>query len=164
MDIELLKYVLAFVCCFLLIPIHILIHELGHAYFALLFTNKEVSIYMGEFEKTKYKLRMMRLTIYWNKALPMTGFVNTDKMPFNKYKHISIFLGGPLASIMMTIIYVVLIFYASDPILRIIYYGGLMNAIIQFFCTIIPVRYKHGGYKGMKSDGLHVLEIMRGHG
>lgn len=144
----------------LISPILTFIHELGHAVFALIFTSGKVDIRLGNFENKHISFKIGRLEVYLNKFSPWIGCANWSEIPQEKYKKVLVCLGGPIASLLMTFIFLFLVVITENIFLRVFLESFLMGSSSQFFITIIPITYKHGAYRGRKSDGYYAIKII----
>lgn len=142
-------------------PILTFIHELGHAIFALIFTGGEVDIRIGNFENKHISFKIGRLEVYLNKFSPWIGCANWSEIPKEGYKRMLLCLGGPIASLLMVITFLMLGLIAKNEFLKVFLNSFLLGSINQFFWTILPIKYKHGGYKGKKSDGYYAIKIIK---
>jgi hypothetical protein len=102
-----------------------------------------------------------RLEIYLNKFSPWVGYTNWNEIPQEKYKRILIYLGGPIASALVGFIFLILVAMTDNTLLKIFLGSFLLGSIVQFLSTIIPMTYKHGPYKGMKSDGYYAIQVIK---
>ena len=122
-----------------------LIHELGHAFPALLFTRNAVKVYVGTYGDTKgsYRLSLGRLEVFFRiNLLDWKIGMCEHKGSIMVWQRVIIILGGPLASVLLSI-----------PLFFAVLQGGLhqvlagllmifiMAALIDFFVNIIPVNH-----------------------
>jgi hypothetical protein len=148
------------VLMYLISPILTFLHELGHAICVLILTNDIVDIRIGNFENKHVSFKIGRLEVYLNKFSPWVGSTNWSELPQEKYKKILICLGGPIASALVGVIFLLLV-SITENILKIFLGSFLLGSIVQFLSTIIPMTYKHGPYKGRKSDGFYAIQAIK---
>jgi hypothetical protein len=142
-------------------PILTFLHELGHAIFALTFTNGQVEIRIGSFENKHISFKIGRLEVYLNKFSPFVGFVHWSGIPQEKYKRILIHLGGPIASVLVVLLFTILASKSENTYLKIFLLSFIYGSFSQLLGTIIPMTYKHGAYKGETSDGYKVIRVLK---
>lgn len=145
-------------------PILGILHELGHAIPALIFTDDVVSIYIGNSNLNK-KIKLNRLTIYFNGYKSFMdvsyGFVNWKPIN-NKLKSILMIAGGPLVSLLISLLLFIFLYNVHLPYLLMkIFNGVLLFSIIQFIITILPIKYNYKPYIGFTSDGYKILQWLK---
>lgn len=120
-----------------------LVHELGHAIPALLFTSEEVTICLGSYNDISKSqlINLGRLKIYFklNILQWIIGLCNY-KDPGSHRAHIIITLGGPIASLLLAI---ALIFvysnYSTTDLYKSIIALFIVSTLFDFFINIIPI-------------------------
>ena len=160
-----IKYFTIFATMFLVMPIYTLFHELGHAIFALLFTDDNVDIVIGESEAKIGSLKLKRINICFHNLITYYGICccgEIKKESNKKLKRILISLGGPLVSAIFAGIGLLMCYYTSGSFINRIFNGITWSALIQLFMTIIPMKYKSGSYNGMISDGKRIMNVLKG--
>lgn len=146
------------------------LHELGHAMgYQLATGDKEWRIVLG----TRKKLfQTKRITVKW---IPFSGYMYdpVESKADTRAKRIAMYSGGPLVSLLFTILFFILrsgnLPVIESDILTQDALEGMVDiafsySLIQLISTIIPMRYpgSFGPYKGSKSDGLRILEELKG--
>ena len=132
-----------------------LIHEFGHALPALLFTNGPVNVYIGTYGDitNSFRLKIGRLEVFFRINL-FDWKIGMCEHQGNTsvWQRMIIILGGPLASVLLSI-----------PLLLAILNGGLSQlwsgvlmifivaALIDFFVNIIPVAHSINMHDGKVS-------------
>lgn len=156
-----LQVIVATVVSFWLFYFILYFHEMGHAFFAIIFTRHEVKIRFGG-KIDKKSLKIGRLVICLNGIYPYYGSVHWDNESLSTIKRILIYLGGPIFSLLLSFLLWKLIrlgifIYVNEGLIQFIF----LWSIWQFIITIIPIRYTKffSGYDGMNSDGLNALNI-----
>jgi len=119
-----------------------LFHELGHAIPALLFTDKDVVIYIGAYEAVengwnfsigRLKGNIMFNPLMWNGGL--TQHSNTHSF----WKTLLIILGGPIASMIIAIPLIFLFkWYPSVEIVQFLAGLYITSAMIDLISNLIP--------------------------
>lgn len=145
----------------LLIPFFILLHEVGHGLGTVFSSNSDVHIYLGtknEKNKENFKIGKLHFHIIWS----YTGFAYWDA-GLNKRQKVAALAGGPLMSLLLTLLLGWLTIITSQSQLHQLFFGPMIFNLFQFIWTIIPVKYPRwmGGYSGFKSDGLQLLRILK---
>ncbi len=146
-----------------------LFHELGHAIPALIFTKQTVTVYIGTYGdiRNSYHFRFGRLQLYfrlnilnWN--LGMCTYKGTT---LSTSKSIIITLGGPIASLIISIP-LLLYIIKSQPSIYLIqaFLVFIIAAGIDFFVNIIPSSSSMSTHDGavVYNDGLQLLSLING--
>ncbi len=151
-------WVLSFLSTFL--------HELGHAFGYMLSTGgRHWRIRVGSGKKL---LETKPLTV---KLLVFDGcFEPAENRINSKAKLISTLSGGPIASLVLVIALLLLRggsasfsseIFASGSIEFFVNYALFLNLFILVL-AIMPIRYFYGEIKGMETDGLKILNAVKG--
>jgi hypothetical protein len=150
---------IALIIFFLILPFINLVHELGHAIFALLHTSGYVAITLGA-EKKAFSFRVGRLEISICRFFPLGGQTHYVE-PVTYREHASIILGGPffslVLSIMVLIVFIMLpskSFYCVTGMLTV-----LVVCLIQLIGAIVPGVYNQYPHYGLKSDGMQLKDL-----
>jgi hypothetical protein len=142
-------------------PILTILHELGHAIVALIFTNDKVSVNIGNSDLNK-QINLNRLVINLNgyKSLLDVAYGYVNRTPVdNKIKAIFIILGGPITSLIVSILLYIYIINVKLPYILMVSLNALfIFSAIQFLITILPMKYFHKPYVGHTSDGYKILQ------
>ncbi|WP_064967866.1 tetratricopeptide repeat protein [Tenacibaculum ovolyticum] len=130
----------------LLRPFTILIHELGHGIPALILTKGKVNLYIGSYgdSKNNFRLTLSRLDVFFKKDNPLywkVGLCKTNDSDIPIFKQFIIVLFGPIASLMLAIFIVYIIFNTNVPDdLIIILFVFMISSLYDFFINIVPSR------------------------
>ena len=123
-------------------PITVLLHELGHAIPALIFTRKKVTVYIGSYGETakSFKLTIGLLELWFSKTLFWrTGMCVPSSTEISLPKKILFILGGPIASLTIAGITSYFVFkYDMHGALKLIIVFFALCSIFDFFVNIIP--------------------------
>lgn len=154
----------AWVCIYILKPFATLIHELGHALIAWIFTTEKIQLRVGSGRKI-FTWKIKRFEIYFsfsNTIAGSTGFCDSNLSPL---KTIIILLAGPLFSAISAYLGM-FVNLQTQP-------GDLFKAIsVGWICAhglclmrnILPLYLS--GLKGdqdvVPSDGLQIYKILKG--
>jgi len=121
-----------------------LVHEFGHAIPALLLTNSPVTVYVGNYGKVDKSMvfHTGRLTTYfsfnilnWNAGMCQHGGTN------NILKSMLITLGGPIASVLLSIPLIYWFLQPDTPeIWKFVIPIFVLSAVYDFFVNIIPMQ------------------------
>jgi tetratricopeptide (TPR) repeat protein len=123
-------------------PITVILHELGHAIPAILFTKKKVTIYIGSYGETTKSLTFrvglleiwVKKTLFWK-----TGMCVPSSTTMSLSKKVLFVLCGPLASLTFTVIISYYVFkYDMHGSLKMILSFFMLAAIYDFISNIIP--------------------------
>ena len=122
-----------------------LIHELGHALPALLFTRDTVKVYVGTYGDTKdsYQLRLGRLALFFRiNLLDWKIGMCEHQGGTSIWQRVIIILGGPLASVLLSIpLFLAILQGDLSQLLAGILMIFIIAALIDFFVNIIPVAH-----------------------
>lgn len=155
-----MNYFLSFIIIYFMIsPFLTFLHELGHASLALILTNSNVILKLGNFNKKSFfEVKIRRLDIKIYNFSPGMGGVYFNNNNVNKIKQMVIILAGPLTNIIVSCISLFVSKYYNSFL-----YISLFS-LSGFFATIIPLKYPKffGGYVGLKSDGYRLIDIIKG--
>jgi len=145
------------------------LHEAGHAVGYLLATGDthwHIRVGWG-----KRLLNTKRLSV---NLLPFDGFftpVKKEKI-HSKAQLIMILSGGPIVSLILVAGLLLLKFggisfhsevLASGAVESFIHIALFSNLLILLM-AVIPIHYFHGKIKGLESDGLQIIRILKSHG
>lgn len=152
-----LIYVIFFI---LVIPISVLLHEIGHGIGVITTSNSHVHIYLGEQSKNNqesFKIGRIHFHIQWS----YIGFVYWDKV-LNKRQKAFALAGGPCMSLLLAFVFGFIARMFDGELQTLFGWTATFN-FIQFIVTIIPVTYPPwmGGYKGLQSDGLQLIKELK---
>lgn len=148
-------------------PITVLIHELGHAFFALLFTKKPVTIFVGSHgDSTKsFVFQLGRLQSFMSFDIFQSQIGLCTHAPAKNIRHtLLIILGGPLASLMFGIF---LFYFVKNfqltPMLEFVGYLLLVSSVFDFFTNMIPSRNPSYLYNGnaVYNDGNYFFKLLK---
>ena len=123
-------------------PLTVILHELGHAIPAILFTKEKVTIYIGSYGETEKSLRFrvgllevwLKKSIFWK-----TGLCQTSSNNMSFTKKIIFIVGGPLASLTFAVVASYYVFsYDMHGAFKMIMSFFTLAAAWDFFSNIIP--------------------------
>ena len=139
-------------------------HELGHIFSALILTQGEVMLRVGEEKKSKVG-KIGR--IHWQLSLSngKEGFSGYDRSGLSRLNLFIIIISGPIASLMITITtgWFILYYFVPTWVEVMLVSWFCANALV-FIRSAIPVKLKPTASftEGPPSDGLQLLRILRG--
>lgn len=163
--IDFIIYLLVYI---IFMPVLTLLHELGHAIPALIFTKEKVIINMGHSNLNK-KIELNRLVIKLNGYKSLSdvsyGYINWTPLDNNKTKSILMSLGGPLTSLIVSILLYIYLINVNLPYVPMILLNALfLFSLFQFLLTILPMKYFYNPYLGCTSDGYKILQHLKNKG
>ena len=143
-------------------------HEMGHAIPALLFTTKPVKVYIGSYgdisKTTQFEIG--RLTIYfkWNLLDWKMGMCSHDGQVKTTLQHVLIILGGPIASLFISIPLILNLGKLVDhQLLFFVSIVFIAAALYDFFINMIPMDKPINMHDGqvMYCDGYALFNLMQ---
>ncbi|HLR43223.1 MAG TPA: hypothetical protein VK067_08310 [Pseudogracilibacillus sp.] len=142
------------------IPICVLLHEVGHGIGLSTSSNAHVHIYLGlksKSNKENFQIGRMHFHLQWS----YIGFVSWDKMLSKREKAFAL-AGGLIMSLILALLCGIIALVFNGKLQTLFGWTSTFN-FIQFLVTIIPIRYPQwmGGYSGLSSDGLQLLKILK---
>ncbi|KJY79312.1 hypothetical protein TW78_01015 [Vibrio coralliilyticus] len=161
--ISLIGLVMGFV---LVMPLVVLLHELGHATPQLL-TGHAVEIRLGSGSNAKV-FRVGKLKLIITPLSMNVGFASMKRDVSKNLQAVSLLM-GPVVSLILCIGLYLLSRNGLPHLAQYLVNFGLYFSLFQFLFTSIPIYYPSyfGSYEGMPSDGRQVLEllgVMKGQG
>jgi len=119
-----------------------LVHELGHAIPALLYTEEPVEVYVGNYGKKEntFQLNFGRLNIYleFNMLVWYSGLCKHAGIPNTRERVISILM-GPLASFLFGMFFLwIIVSFDFNTAIKTLLGIYILSSVIDFFYNIIP--------------------------
>lgn len=146
----------------LIIPMCVLLHEVGHGLGVVLSSGARASIYLGKFneKENKKNFHIGRLDFHIQWSYFGCCYSEGD---LKKNQELAFFIGGPLMSLILSLISFWLWFATSDGVFHSLFQRITVFSITQFLITAIPIKYPKwmGSYSGFSSDGLQLLKILK---
>ncbi|WP_404428594.1 site-2 protease family protein [Sutcliffiella horikoshii] len=145
----------------LVIPVCVLMHEIGHGLGVVSFSKHDAHIYLGKRNKENkenFKIGRFRFHIHWS----YVGFVDW-KGDLNKRQRIAVLAGGPIMSLFLVFLFAVVAIVVPPSNLHSFFRGASIFNLAMVVWTIIPITYPRwmGAYYGHPSDGLQLLRLLR---
>ncbi len=148
-------------------PLTCIIHEMGHAIPALMFSKSKVTVYIGSYgdDKNSYQMKMGRLNMFfsYNILSAYAGMcVSQENVGF--IRRLIIILGGPLASLFSAILSLVLVYSLStDGLVQFLVIVFACSAGLDFYWNIVPNKEPISGYDSgdLYNDGMQILDIIK---
>lgn len=145
----------------LVIPICVLLHELGHGIGVISTSKSHAFIYLGNRgneNKENFRIKRLHFHIKWS----YVGFAHWEEN-LNKRQTAVALAGGPMMSLLLVFLFGLIVILVPQGDVRSIFWGATIFCFIQFIVTIIPITYPRwwGGYSGHPSDGLQLLRLLK---
>jgi hypothetical protein len=145
----------------LVIPVCVLLHEIGHGVGVISTSKSDAHVYLGnrnQDNKENFKIGRLHFHINWS----FVGFV-AWKDNLNKSQRAVALASGPIISLILMFIFWIIGILIPQGELRSFLWGISIFNLIQFMITIIPITYPRwmGAYSGHPSDGLQLLRLIR---
>ena len=142
-----------------------MIHELGHAIPALIFTEGDVSVNIGNSNlKKQIKLNRLLINIYGYRSIMDVSYGYINWKPIDsKLKSIIMIAGGPIASLFTSgLLYFSLYKIELSYLMIIVFNAMLLFSLGKFIVTILPMKYgDKSPYKGFTSDGYKIVQWLK---
>jgi tetratricopeptide (TPR) repeat protein len=148
------------------IPVITLLHELGHAVPALLFTSDTVTMYVGSYGDPENNLRVRlgrlvilikRNTVLWRQGICQHSSTGT-------MRQMVILASGPLSTFMLALAFSVLVFtYDLHGVVKLFFIVFSLVSFLSFLNNIIPdnrVLISQGGTTGY-NDGFLLKSLLK---
>lgn len=144
-----------------IMPIFLILHEIGHGLGVILTSKSNASIYLGDFDKhnkRNFSIGRLHFHIHWSHI----GYCSWDSN-LNKRQRICALAGGPIMSLLLVCIFLLIKQEVSQEIIRSIINGIIFSNFITFLLSVIPISYPRwlGPLSGNPSDGLQLLRLFR---
>lgn len=163
---DLKEFIVIYFLVILLEPGLTLLHEIGHGIPLLLFTKGDVKIEIGNSYLSK-KVQLGRFLIEfrgYNSIMDISYGRVYGEFVNNRIKAIIIALSGPMVSLMLFLISLIILSsntISEYYILELILKGIKWNTIGKTIITLIPIKYNFHPYISMKSDGYRAVELLK---
>ena len=120
-----------------------IVHELGHAFFGLLFLKGDFEIYIGSYgdpdKGFHFKIGRIRFHFIYDPFSIATGVFCYNQQVTSYFKDFLITLGGPLASLLTTVLYMYLAVFSPLPeVVKISFYIFAGSSVMDFWYNIKP--------------------------
>jgi hypothetical protein len=151
------------ICAFVIVfQLTTIIHELGHAIPARIFSKDKVTIYIGV-GNSKRNFKIGNLKVLFRGFHPFTGFASWDGNKLTRFGKIVATLGGPLVSLMVGMGSLLIAGKIANNALNNLFTFIAYYNLFQFIITAIPFKYPSwwGAYGGTTSDGYKVLTLLK---
>ncbi|MFB9973985.1 hypothetical protein FPQ10_06915 [Allobacillus sp. SKP2-8] len=145
----------------LVIPICVLLHEIGHGIGVVTTSKSNAHVYLGNRNKeNKENFRIGRLHFHINWSY--VGFVAWEGR-LKKHQKAVALAGGPIMSLALVFLFGLIAVLVPLDDLRSFFWGATIFNLIQFIATVIPITYPRwmGAYNGHPSDGLQLLQLVK---
>ncbi|MFS0671738.1 hypothetical protein AB1K81_00925 [Ornithinibacillus sp. 179-J 7C1 HS] len=145
----------------MVVPIFVLLHEIGHGIGALSTSKADIHIYLGPFSEDNienFKFGRFHFHIQWS----FVGYAYWGES-LDKHQRVVALAGGPLMSLFLAFIFGLITSLDIQSEIRQLFSWSATYNLIQFIVTIIPIRYPGwmAAYNGMPSDGLQLIQLLR---
>ena len=151
-----------FILCYgVVIPICVLLHEIGHGVGVVSTSKYHAHVYLGnKNNKIKENFRFGRLHFHINWSY--IGYAAWDGKLKKRQRAVAL-AGGPIMSLILLFIFGLIALSTLHNYLRFFFWGTTVFNFIQFIVTTLPITYPWwmGTYKGYPSDGLQLLRLLR---
>ncbi|QFT87468.1 hypothetical protein FIU87_02290 [Bacillus sp. THAF10] len=160
MEFYFMFYLLLFL---VIIPVSVLIHEIGHGLAVVLFSKMHTRVYLGPTENNheNFQIGRMHFHIMW--AFYGYCALGDRESDPTKTQRVINSLAGPLATLLVLLLTIMFKQYVTSEQLDRILTGVFIYNSYLFLCTIIPFRYPKWWrpYGGMPSDGYRVYLALK---
>ncbi|RBL90100.1 site-2 protease family protein [Chitinophaga flava] len=166
MSKDLLIFLLLSVLFFIVRFFTILIHELGHAIPAIIFTRQRVIVYIGSYgeddRNIQFNISLLEINIKRNPLSWRRGicFANHEDMTIRQ-KTILV-LAGPLSSFIIAGVAALIAFtFDMHGSVKLVFSIFLLSAVIDLFTNLYPRTIQLHNHRILHSDGRLLLNLFR---
>ena len=168
MDLPIATFLLQGVLIVLFImAANVIIHELGHAIPSLIFTDTQVTVFIGSFgnKGKSFKVKIARLEMWfrYNPLLWRKGVCQFSPANVPLTKQMIIIGSGPFISLILAVAAITFFKFSNNPQARAISLPFIYYALMFFACTIIPIDKKLAITNGyiLYNDGYKLMMMFR---
>lgn len=146
----------------------VLVHELGHAIPALIFTKERVVVYIGSYGTTEnsFRIELNKLTIfiYKNPLYLLIGLCSHKYNNLSILKNIIVIVMGPLSSFIIAVISAYFVFaYDFHGMLKTLSFIFLISSLLDLYYNLrpssTPIKLSHGGVS--YNDGYQLKQNLK---
>ena len=143
-------------------PFATIIHELGHAIAALIFTSETVQIKVGVGQGSlNFSIKSLKLEISFKKMI--CGYTAFQDANLAKFQLALIYATGPIFSFFactvgLWLIYTTTLHVAFDALLI----GWVCSNLLCLFRNLLPLQLQGPDSNSVPSDGLQIVRIIMG--
>ena len=143
-------------------PFATIIHELGHAISAVIFTSETVQIKVGVGQGSlNFSIKSLKLEISFKKMI--CGYTAFQNENLSNCQLALIYATGPIFSFLACMFAVSLIYLTKLHIaLDALWVGWVCSNLLCLLRNVLPLQLQGPGLDSVPSDGLQILRIMRG--
>lgn len=149
-------------------PLTVLIHELGHAIPAILFTKKKVSIYIGSYGDPKkslnFNIGLLNIWFKYNPLLWQLGLCIPSAKEISINKQITYILAGSLTSFTIALVACYFSFiYDLHGFFKLFFVIFLSSALFDLYINLMPKTTPIQMYDGsiVFNDGYYLLQLIK---
>ena len=153
---------LAWLSIYIFRPLATIIHEIGHAIPAVIYTSEDVQIRVGAGQGTlNFSIKSMKIKISFRKMIcGSTAFQQTN---LNNFQLAIIYATGPFfsflaSSVGLSLIYTIKLHLALDTLIV----GWVCSNLLCLLRNLLPLQLEGPESDGVPSDGLQILRLMMG--
>jgi tetratricopeptide (TPR) repeat protein len=167
MNTYLLSHISVAVLTAFVIPFIVLFHEMGHAIPGMLFSRKPTIVFIGSYGNTKhaFKMRLGLLTI-WLRYNPFKwsgGCSLIDEVNLTRGQKIVCVLGGPLFSVLMTLLICFIVFLLDmHGAIKLLCVFAAGYALVDLYKNLKPSSFITPEGKYLQSDGASLKFLLKG--
>lgn len=147
-------FIFVLLCFISILPITILLHELGHFFCALLCKASRITITIGIGKKIG-QLKSKNSTLILH-MLPLSGKTSYELVHYSKYRQILISIGGPVLNGFVGFLLLLPGIGHGDQLITFWFQWLALFNVWMFFVNILP--FKFGKYS---SDGWVVINSLK---
>ncbi|QQZ08378.1 hypothetical protein [Heyndrickxia vini] len=145
----------------LVIPLCVLLHEIGHGIGVVSTSKSHAYVYLGNSNKENkenFRLGRLHFHLHWS----YVGYASWEGTLKSRQRATAL-AGGPIMSLLVAILCGLIAISVPQGELPSFFWWTAIFNFSQFFVTIIPITYPTwmGAYKGHPSDGLQLIRLLR---
>jgi len=160
--------IIVYLAVFISSPLIALLHELGHAFAYLIFTNPDkIDIYVGSYgdKKNAINFRLGKIEFYIKRTFPFVkgiGLCSSSKQETNYIKKIIILFAGSVFTLFWAALFAFIVSQVNaNDLAKIFFYVFLGFSILSLLVNLIPgdINMKNG--RSLENDGKQIIFCLK---
>lgn len=160
---EIVQIIIIIVSTLIIIIIANIIHELGHAIPALLFSRSNVKIVIGTNNEKISQVKIKKVTFLFRGINFIFSATDYNSKYMKPAQQIAAYAGGPVISFIFGESLSLISKMISNENIRSLVIIASFYFVVQFIMSIVPLIYPKGFlfYQGFPSDGFKIITVLK---